>query len=157
MAQEASPFPLVLQAYLYILKFLNLYILKMLLWKAISHGTEVSRIYGSYSGCKVKYSQSRNTQFFNELMQVWKTRSPSKFLRYGSSKYLNPNLGGREGGISKTALMLLLWVKVLFWPKKTDLMQKNADIRKIKKAFVLKGVFSETTYGSVLTCQISSF
>ena len=36
-------------------------------------------------------------------------------------------------------------------------MQKNADIRKIKKAFVLKGVFSETTYGSVLTCQISSF
>ena len=50
------------------------------------------------------------------------------------------------------ALTLLLWVKVLFWS-----MQKNTDISKIKRALVLKGMFSETTYMCVLTCQISSF
>ena len=34
---------------------------------------------------------------------------------------------------------------------------KNADISKIKKALVLKGIFSETTYQFVFTCQMSSF
>ena len=33
-------------------------------------------------------------------------------------------------------------------------MQKNADISKIKEAWVLKSIFSETSYGCVLTCQI---
>ena len=33
-------------------------------------------------------------------------------------------------------------------------MQKNADISKIKGVQALKGIFSETAYGCVLTCQI---
>ena len=34
-------------------------------------------------------------------------------------------------------------------------MQKNADISKIKEAwYILKGIFSKTSYGCVLTCQI---
>ena len=36
-------------------------------------------------------------------------------------------------------LAILLWVKVLLLPK-------NADISKTKKALVLKGIFSQTTY-----------
>ena len=53
-----------------------------------------------------------------------------------------------------TALTLLLWVKILFLPKTVIFLQKNADIRKIKRALVLKGIFSKTTYVCVLTCQI---
>ena len=36
-------------------------------------------------------------------------------------------------------------------------MQKNADISKIKRALVLKSIFSETQYVCVLMCQIWSF
>ena len=32
--------------------------------------------------------------------------------------------------------------------------KKNADISKIKGTLVLKGIFSETTYVCLLTCQI---
>ena len=42
-------------------------------------------------------------------------------------------------------MSLLLWVKLLFLPK-------NADISQINRAFVLKGIFSETTH--VLMYQI---
>ena len=35
--------------------------------------------------------------------------------------------------------------------------KKKADISKIKRALVLKGIFSESMYECVLTCQISSF
>ena len=59
--------------------------------------------------------------------------------------------------ISNTTLILLLWVKVLFLPKNSDFLQKNADISKIKGVWVLKGIFSETTYVCVLTYQTSSF
>ena len=41
--------------------------------------------------------------------------------------------------------------------KNTDFLQKNADISKIKRALVLKGIFSETKYECVLTCQIWGF
>ena len=47
-------------------------------------------------------------------------------------------------------------MKVLFFQKNVDFLQKNADINKIKKALVLKDIFSETTYVCVLTYQISS-
>ena len=40
----------------------------------------------------------------------------------------------------------MLWVKVLFWLKNPDVLQKNADISKIKKGLVLKGIYFETTY-----------
>ena len=56
--------------------------------------------------------------------------------------------------IKNAALTLLIWVKVLFCPKNADLLQKSAGISKIKKALVLKGIHSETTYVCVLTCQI---
>ena len=51
-------------------------------------------------------------------------------------------------------LLLLLWVKVLFWPKNADFLQKNAYISNIKEALVLIDIFSVTKYESVLTCQI---
>ena len=54
-----------------------------------------------------------------------------------------------------TTLTLLLWVKVLFSQENADFLQKNADISKINRALVLKGIFSETTYVGVV--QISSF
>ena len=58
--------------------------------------------------------------------------------------------------ISNTALTLLLCVKVLFWPKTLIFGKKNADISKIKRVLEIKAIFSETTYVSVLTCQVSS-
>ena len=42
-------------------------------------------------------------------------------------------------------------------PKTVDFLQKNADISKIKRASVLKGIYSETKYVHVLTYHISSF
>ena len=44
---------------------------------------------------------------------------------------------------SYTALTLLLWVKVLLWPKNADFLQKNAGISKIKKAWYSKVYFSK--------------
>ena len=52
----------------------------------------------------------------------------------------------KELKISNTALALLLLVKVLFLPKNAAFLQRNADISKIKRALVLKGIFSKTTY-----------
>ena len=53
--------------------------------------------------------------------------------------------------IKHSSITLLLWVEVLFWPKNTDFLQKNADISKIKRTLVLKGIFSESTYVCVCT------
>ena len=55
------------------------------------------------------------------------------------------------------AFTLLLSVKVLFWPKNANFSQINADISKIKRVLILKGISSKITYGSVLRCQIPSF
>ena len=52
--------------------------------------------------------------------------------------------------ICKKAFMLLLWVK-------KQVLQKNADIVKTTRVFVLKGIFSETSYVFVLIYQISRF
>ena len=52
---------------------------------------------------------------------------------------------------------LLLRVKVLFLPKNADFLQKTADINKIKKALLPKGIFSETSYVCIFTYQILSF
>ena len=46
------------------------------------------------------------------------------------------------------ALIKLLWVKVLFCKK--NLLQKNAEIKKIKEVLVLKNIFPKTTYVYVL-------
>ena len=42
-------------------------------------------------------------------------------------------------------------------PKSGAFLQKCADICKVKRDLVLKGVFYKTKYVCVLTCQISSF
>ena len=55
--------------------------------------------------------------------------------------------------LSNGALILLLWVKVLF-PKNDDSLEKNADISKIEGLFILGGICSETAYVCVLTYQI---
>ena len=44
--------------------------------------------------------------------------------------------------------------KGTFQDKKHFFCKKNADINKIKGAQSLKGIFSKTMYGCVLTCQI---
>ena len=64
---------------------------------------------------------------------------------------------GQFGAISNTTLILLLWGKVLFWPKNADFFAKNDDISKIKRALVLKVIFSGTKYVRVRTRQIWSF
>ena len=55
----------------------------------------------------------------------------------------------RTKNTSNTALILLLWVKVLF-------LQKDAEISKIGRVLVLNVIFSETKYMCLLTYQISS-
>ena len=59
--------------------------------------------------------------------------------------------------ISNTALIPLLWVKILFLPIMLIFCKKNAGISKNKPVLILKGIFSETTYVYVLSHQISSF
>ena len=48
--------------------------------------------------------------------------------------------------ISNGSLILLLWVKVLFFRKNDDILEKNADISKIEWLFILGGICSETAY-----------
>ena len=50
----------------------------------------------------------------------------------------------------------MLWVKVLFFTKNANFLQNNADMHKIRRVLVLKGIFFETTYVSVFTYQIWS-
>ena len=45
--------------------------------------------------------------------------------------------------ISNTALMLLLWVKVLFLQTNADFLQKIADISKVKRILIPKDIFSK--------------
>ena len=45
----------------------------------------------------------------------------------------------------------------ILWPKLADIYQKNADYRKIKRALVLKCIFSGTVYVYLLTYQIQIF
>ena len=82
----------------------------------------------------------------NSGRMVYKISINNNILSYKTWK--------QNSKISNTAPMLLLWLKVLFLPKNADFSQKNAEISKIKKTFVLKGILSETNM-CVLTCQIS--
>ena len=50
----------------------------------------------------------------------------------------------------------MLCVKVLFFSKNADFLQKTPDIRKIKKVLVLKGIFPEITCVCVLIYLLSS-
>ena len=55
-------------------------------------------------------------------------RKPCIFI---NSIFLSPKKLKIELKISNVALTLLLWVKIVFLPKNTDFLQKNADINKI--------------------------
>ena len=48
-----------------------------------------------------------------------------------NSIFLSPKKLKIELKISNVALTLLLWVQIVFLPKNTDFLQKNADINKI--------------------------
>ena len=48
--------------------------------------------------------------------------------------------------MSNITLTLLLCVWDLFSPKNVNFLKRNADISKMKKTLVLKGIFSEATY-----------
>ena len=57
--------------------------------------------------------------------------------------------------IFNKALILLLWVKVIFFDKEnSNFLPKNADISKVKRVLVLKGMFSEPACVRVPTPQI---
>ena len=61
--------------------------------------------------------------------------------------WINRNILKSELEIFNAALILLLWVSVLFLAKKMlNFCKKYADINKIKGILVLKGIFSETRY-----------
>ena len=69
-----------------------------------------------------------------------------------NSNFLSYKTWNQNQKISYTALILLLWVKVM-----VIFLQKNANISKIKGILVLESILSKTTYVCVLTYQISSF
>ena len=52
------------------------------------------------------------------------------------------------------ALTILLLVKVLLLPNNADFLKKNADISEVKRALVLKGIFSEIAYVCIFMYQI---
>ena len=91
---------------------------------------------------------------------IWKSdsgRIACKTYIFVSRNLLSYKNWKQNYKIFNTTLTLLLWVKVLFLPKNAEFLQKNADISKVKRALVLKGIFSETTYVCVLMYQISRF
>ena len=68
-------------------------------------------------------------------------------------------LAKTEKGTEKSlTLHIIALSKGTFLGEKTlFFLQKNADVSKIKRELVLRGIFYETTYECVLTCQIWSF
>ena len=58
-----------------------------------------------------------------------------------NSKLLSYKNWKQSYKVSKTALTILLWVKLIFMPKKILFFAKNADISKIKRALIPKGIF----------------
>ena len=86
---------------------------------------------------------------YSQSEAIWKLdsgRIVCKTYIFINSNLLSYKNWKQDWKISNTAPTLLLWVKVLFWPKNADFLQKYANISKIKGALVLKGIFSETTY-----------
>ena len=72
--------------------------------------------------------------------------------------FINGNLLKHNYKTSSTSLTHLLWVKILsIMLKYVNFLGKKLDISKFNRALGLKVVFSETTYGCVLTYPISSF
>ena len=109
-------------------------------------------------------SENRNVSviflIFGQFRAVWRPDFGNRVCKrnvFSDSNLLSYKEWKQNYKISNTALTLLLWVKVLFWTKNANFLQKNADISKIKGALALRGIFSETKYGCVLSCQIWTF
>ena len=100
-------------------------------------------------------------QFTANLKQSGRQTSETQSIKLVFSLIVTFYLTKTENRTKKslTQLSHYCFVKVLFQPQNADFLdkKKNADISKIKRILVLKGIFSETTYRCVLTCQISSF
>ena len=91
---------------------------------------------------------------YSQFWGIWKPNSGwmvSNFHILFNSNILSAENWKQNYKISNTALTLLLWVKVLFWPKITVIFcKKNTDTSKVKEALIVKGIFSETSYQCVL-------
>ena len=94
---------------------------------------------------------------FAAIQKPYLRSTPWKSYIFINNNTLTYKTWKQNWKISKTALILLLWVKVLFLQKKKlILLQKKAD-SKIKEVLVLKDIFCKTTYVFLLTYQLSSF
>ena len=69
----------------------------------------------------------------------WMISNTCIFINSTLLSYKNWNQNWK---IPNTALIILLWVKVLLLIKNADFLKRNADISKIKEVVVLKGIFS---------------
>ena len=90
---------------------------------------------------------------YGQFGAIWKPdsgRLVCKTYIFINSNLLSYKNWKKKYRISNTALTLLPWITILFPPKNADFLQKKADTSRIKRALVLKGIFSETTYGRVL-------
>ena len=65
------------------------------------------------------------------------------FMNINFSSYKNSKQSIK---ISNTALILLLWIKVIFLPKTLIFSERNAEISKVKQVLVWKSIFSEAIY-----------
>ena len=93
---------------------------------------------------------------YGQFKSIWKPDCGcivcSAYLFINSKLLFQKKLETEIKSLFHTALTLLLWVNILFLPKKCWFFAKIVDISKIKKVLVLKGTFSKNTYVHVLTC-----
>ena len=96
-------------------------------------------------------------RIFGQFGAVWRPdsghRASNRYV-FSNSNLLSYKNWKQNWKIFSTALTLVLWVKVLFGAKNANFLQQNADISKTKEAQAIKGIFSKTTYGCVVTYQI---
>ena len=79
---------------------------------------------------------------FGAILKLDCKRIVSKTYIFNKSNLFSYKNRKQNKKISNTAVKILLWIKVLLWPKNTDFLQRNADISKIKRAWVPKSIFS---------------
>ena len=93
---------------------------------------------------------------FGTIRKPYSGRMIYKSYIFINSNSLSSKTWKQSLKISNTALILFALSKGIILGKKFWFFAKNADISKIKRAVVLKGIFSENTYECVLMYHISS-
>ena len=73
-----------------------------------------------------------------------------KAYAFNNSNLLSYKNWKQNEKTSNTALVLLLWMKVLFFAKKCWFFAKNANISNVKVVLVIKGTISVTKYVCLL-------